>query len=70
MAMEKTDIEISNVNTMVRAVDGDSLLTPQTMEKIVRAVLHAFNEQVAYQKRVHAERRITGGVVHERDEEA
>ena len=35
----------------MRVVDGDSLLTPQTMEKLVRAVLQAFNEQVAYNRR-------------------
>lgn len=69
MATDKTDIEINQVNTTMRAVDGDSLLTPQTMEKLVRAVLQAFNEQVAYNRRVHAERRLTGGVVPEMAEE-
>ena len=53
----------------MRVMDGDSLLAPQTLEKIVRAVLHAVNEQEEHHKRVRAERRITGGVSHERDEE-
>jgi hypothetical protein len=69
MATENTEVQINNMNTMVRAVDGDSLLAPQTMEKIVRAVLQAVNEQEEHHKRVRAERRITGGVSHERDEE-
>jgi len=64
------EVEIGNVVSTVRAVDGDSLLTPQTLEKIVRAVLQAVNEQEEHHKRAGAERRITGGVSHERDEEA
>jgi hypothetical protein len=64
------EVEIGNVVSTVRAVDGDSLLAPQTLEKIVRAVLQAVNDQEEHHKRVRAERRITGGVSNERDEEA
>jgi hypothetical protein len=63
------EVEISNVVSTIRTVDGDSLLAPQTLEKIVRAVLQAVNEQEEHHKRAKAERRITGGVSHERDEE-
>ncbi len=63
------EVEIGNVTSTVRAVDGDSLLAPQTLEKIVRAVLQAVNEQEKHHKRAKSERRITGGVSHERDEE-
>ena len=63
------EVEIGNVVSTVRAMDGDSLLAPQTLEKIVRAVLHAVNEQEEHHKRAKSERRITGGVSHERDEE-
>lgn len=63
------EVEISNVVSTIRTVDGDSLLAPQTLEKIVRAVLEAVNEQEEHHKRTRAEGRITGGVSHERDEE-
>ena len=66
MSME---VEIGNVVSNVRAVDGDSLLTPKTLEKIVRTVLQAIDDQEKHRKRVSAERRITGGVSQEREEE-
>ena len=46
-------------------VDGDVPLSPQTMDKIVRAVLEAVNDQEMHAARVRAEQRITSGVSHE-----
>ena len=63
------EVQIGDLASTVRAVDGDSLLTPQTLEKIVRAVLEAVNGQEAHAKRVRAETRVTGGVAHEMEEE-
>ena len=63
------DVQIGDVTSTVRAVDGDSLLTPQTMEKIVRVVLQAVRDQEDHTKRVRAEQRITGGVSKELEEE-
>ena len=63
------DVEIGNVTSTVRTVDGDTLLAPKTLDKIVRAVLEALMDHEAHSKRVHAERRITDGVSHERDEQ-
>jgi hypothetical protein len=63
------EVEIGNVVSSVRAVDTDSLLEPQTMERIVRAVLQALNEREDHRKRVRDERRITKGVSYEREEE-
>jgi hypothetical protein len=63
------DVEIGDVSSTVRAVDNDSLLAPQTMDKIMRAVLQAMQEQQAHAKRVRAERRVTGGVSQEQEEE-
>ena len=63
------EVQIGDLASTVRAVDGDSLLTPQTLEKIVRAVLQAVNDQEAHAKRVRAETRVTGGVAHEMEEE-
>ena len=33
------EVQIGDLQSTVRAVDGDALLSPQTMEKIVRVVL-------------------------------
>jgi hypothetical protein len=60
------DVEIGDLTSTVQAVDGDVLLAPQTLEKIVRAVLRAVQEREAHAKRVRAEQRITLGVSHER----
>jgi len=52
----------------VQAVDGDVPLSPQTMDKIVHAVLEALNDQRMHAARVRAEQRITSGVSHELEE--
>jgi hypothetical protein len=62
------DVHIGDVTSTVRAVDGDSLLAPQTMEKIVRVVLQAMRDQEEHGKRVRAEQRVTGGVSQELEE--
>lgn len=62
------EVEIGNVASTVRAVDGDALLTPKTMDKIIRAVLEAMKEHEDHGKRARSERRITDGVSHEREE--
>jgi len=63
------DIEIGELTSTVRAVDGQALLTPKVMQAIVRTVTDATKENEAREKRAEAERRITGGVSQERDEE-
>ncbi len=63
------EVNINDVVSTVRAVDGDSLLAPQTMEKIVRAVLVAMNERESHRARVRAEQRISGGVREEQEME-
>jgi hypothetical protein len=62
------EVQINDLQSTVRAVDSDSLLSPQTMEKIVRLVLQAVNEQEAHRQRVRAEQRITRGVSYELEE--
>jgi len=56
------DVHIGEIVSTVRAVDGDALLAPQTLEKIVRAVLRAVEEREAHACRVKAEQRVTSGV--------
>jgi hypothetical protein len=58
-------VEINEVVSTVRAVDGDALLAPQTLSRIVSAVLKALQDVEAHRSRVNAETRITGGVAQE-----
>jgi hypothetical protein len=59
------EVEINNLSSTVQAVDGDSLLTPKTMERIVSVVLEAIDERDGHRQRVRAEQRITSGVSYE-----
>jgi hypothetical protein len=61
-------VEIGEVSSTVRAVDGSALLSPQVLRTIVQAVLQAVKEHQEHEQRDHAERRVTGGVSQERDE--
>jgi hypothetical protein len=63
------DVEIGQLNSTVRAVDGHALLTPQVMQAIVRTVIEAIKDSESQEKRAQSERRVTGGVSQERDEE-
>jgi hypothetical protein len=63
------DVEIGEIASTVRAVEGDSVLSPRTMEQIVRAVLRALHEERNHERRVRAEQRVTGGVSHEQAED-
>jgi len=63
------DVEIGQLTSTVRAVDGQALLTPRVMQAIVRTVTEATKDNEAREQRAEAERRVTGGVSQERDEE-
>lgn len=63
------EVEIGDVMSTVRAVDGDALLAPETLEKIVRAVLLALRDREEHRERVRAEQRVSPGVSHERDQD-
>ncbi len=56
------EIYIGDLTSTVRAVDGNSLLTPELMRQIVETVLRAVREQEEHRARVRAEQRITSGV--------
>ncbi len=56
------DVNISDIVSTVHVVDGDVLLAPQTLAKIVQVVLQAVHEQKEHGMRVQAEVRISGGV--------
>lgn len=63
------DVEIGEVVTTVRAIDGSALLTTEVLQQIVNAVLRAVHDDLAHDERVRAERRVTGGVAEEQDTE-
>jgi hypothetical protein len=63
------DVEIGEVVTTVRAIDGSALLSPELLRQIVNAVRRAVQDDLAHDERVRAERRVTGGVAEERDME-
>ena len=56
------EVHINDVQSSVRAVDGDSLLTPQTLQKIVGVVLQAVRDDDAHRERVRSEQQVGGGV--------
>ena len=62
------EVQIQRLQSTVQAFDGDVPLSQQTMDKIVRAVLEAVNDQEMHAARVRAEQRITSGVSHELEE--
>ena len=62
-------VEIGEVVSTVRTVDGEALLSPQTLQRIVTAVLQALQEVEAHRARVRTETRVTAGVAHEMNEE-
>jgi hypothetical protein len=61
-------VEIGEVSSTVRSVDGEALLSPRVLQRIVAAVTAALHERDDRDQRAHAERKITGGVSAERDE--
>ena len=63
-------VQISDLQSTIRAIDGDVPLSPQTMEKIVRVVMQAVDDRDAHSERVRSEQRITMGVRYELEETA
>ena len=62
------EVQIQTLQSTVQVFDGDVPLSPQTMNKIVRAVLQAVNDQEAHRQRVRAEQRITSEIGYELEE--
>jgi hypothetical protein len=50
-----TQVIVDEAIGILRAMDGDALLAPRTLDKIVRAVLQAVEDQKMHGQRVHAE---------------
>ena len=50
----------------LRATDSASLLSPEVLERIVRAVLERVREEETHRQRVDAERRLSPGIAHDK----
>jgi hypothetical protein len=57
------EVNVGEVHSTVRATDGTTLLAPEVLEGIVRAVLERLREEEQHQSRVEAERRLTPGIM-------
>jgi len=62
------NVEIGEVSSTMRTVDGDALLSPRMLERIAEATAQRIKDHDAHEKRAKAERRITGGVAEEREQ--
>lgn len=58
-------VQIEEIVATVRTVDGQTLLEPRTLARIVEAVLEAVRARDEHARRLAAETRVTGGVAHE-----
>ena len=56
------EVNINEITSTVRAVDGEALLAPATMRHIVQVVLEAVRAEEAHSERVQAERQVTQGM--------
>jgi hypothetical protein len=63
-----TEVIINEVISSVRAVDSDTLLATETLNRILKAVMMAVEEKQTHDQRVAAEQRITRGVADEIEE--
>ena len=63
------EVEIGDLNSTVRAVDGETLLSSSTLEKIVRIVLQAVDDRESHRRRVRDEERISPGINHDQEAE-
>lgn len=58
-------VEINEVVSTVRAIDGEALLSPQTLSRIVAAVINAMEDVESHRDRVRAETEVARGVATE-----
>jgi len=63
------EVNIQTLSSTVRAVDGNTLVTPAVMEQILQMVMQAVEAQQRDQKREQADRRVTPGVTYELEQE-
>lgn len=55
------EVNINEVQSTVRPVDGDAALSPQTMQKIIDAVMREVEERERHRERTRSEQQVGGG---------
>jgi hypothetical protein len=60
-------VEINEVASTVRTVDGDNLLDPRTLQRIVQLVMQALDDRELHEKRAAAERGVPRGVTRQQE---
>lgn len=61
-------VEIQEVSSTVRMVDGDSLLEPRTLQRIVQMVIQAMEDHERHEQRAAAERGVPRGVARQQEQ--
>lgn len=61
-------VEIQEVSSTVRALDGDSLLDPRTLQRIVQLVMQTLEDRDRHEQRAATERGVQRGVVRQREQ--
>jgi hypothetical protein len=56
------EVNIGEVNSTVRATDSASLLSPEVVERICRAVIARLREEDRHRDQAESERRLESGV--------
>lgn len=62
-------IDVGRIESLVRTVDSDSVLTAKSMARIVREVINYLDDREEHRARIRAEQRITRGVRYELEEQ-
>ena len=61
-------VEINEVASMVRMVDGDNLLDPRTLQRIVQLVLQVLEDRELHDRRAAAERGVPRSVARQQEQ--
>jgi hypothetical protein len=61
------EVNIGEVHSTVRASDSAALLSPEVLERIVRAVLVRLREEEQHHKQAESERRLNPGATGDHD---
>lgn len=62
------DVRINQVSSSVNVTDSGSLLSPQVMNQLLRALREQIRDELERERRIEAERRLRQGVT-SRDED-
>jgi hypothetical protein len=61
-------VDIQEISSTVRMVDGDNLLEPRTLQRIVQLVIQAMEDRERHEQRAAAERGVPRGVARQQEQ--